>query len=408
MKKLVLALFCVWLGSVLKSAAQSRIDTTGGRYYRPIFASVTRTQDVTYGAAVDFLGSNQNLRLDVYQPTGDTVRRRPLLVFAHGGGFVSGNKNDADIVELCTRFARMGYVTASIGYRVLFLPFDTVNISRAAIRATQDMRAAVRFFRKDAATGRTYRIHSDFIYAGGSSAGAFMALQTGYLDKDAEVPAYIGLAALGGLEGSSGSAGYSSAVRGVINLCGALGRPWWIEAGDVPLISLHGTADATVPYAAGTVGGGLPAQKVYGSAILQARATAVGVPNRLYTFKRAGHVPYNGSSPAAVAYMDTTTRVVRDFLRPLLRQAATVTAVKPAASATPQAFPVPASATVQLQWPATQAFRRQPVEVLNTTGQVVRRLQWEQPTLVLQRESLPAGTYLVRTEGLAVRRIVFL
>lgn len=407
MKKIFCALLVLWLGSLLPVAAQTRIDTTGGRYYRPIFATVTRTQDVTYGAAADFLGNNQNLRLDVYQPTGDTVRRRPLLVFAHGGGFVSGNKNDTEIVELCTRFARMGYVTASIDYRVLFLPFDTVNIARAAIRATQDMRAAVRFFRRDAATTRTYRAHPDFIYAAGSSAGAFMALQTAYLDKDAEVPAYLGLAALGGLEGNSGNPGYSSRVRGVINLCGALGRPWWMEAGDVPLVSVHGTNDATVPYGAGLVGGGLPPQKVYGSAVLHTRATAVGIVNQLYTFKRAGHVPYNGSSPAATAYLDTTTRVVRDFLRPLLRQAAVVTAVKQAAATRPQAFPVPAETAVQLEWPTAQPFRRQAVELVDMAGRVVRRLRWEQPVLLIRREALPAGTYLVRTENLAVRRIVF-
>ncbi|RSK37161.1 alpha/beta hydrolase fold domain-containing protein [Hymenobacter metallilatus] len=407
MKKLVFALFCGWLGCVATVAAQTRIDTTGGRYYRPVFTSVIRTQDVTYGAATDFMGNNQNLRLDIYQPQGDTVRRRPLLVFAHGGGFVSGNKNDAEIVELCTRFARMGYVTASIDYRLLFLPFDTLNIGRAAIRATQDMRAAVRFFRRDAATSKTYRIHPDFIYAGGSSAGAFMALQTGYLDKDSEVPAYIGVAALGGLEGSSGNPGYSSTVRGVINLCGALGRPWWIEAGNVPLVSLHGTNDAVVPYGAGTVGSGLPPQKVYGSAILKTRATAVGVPNQLYSFRRAGHVPYSGSSATALAYMDTTMRFVRDFLRPLLRQPGTVTATQAAAAITPHAYPVPATGTVQVQWPAALAFRPQPVEVLDATGRVVRRLRWEHPTLLIRREALPAGIYLVRAPGLAARRIVF-
>ncbi|AHJ99307.1 alpha/beta hydrolase [Hymenobacter swuensis] len=407
MKKLLLALVLLWLWNPGTGAAQTRIDTTGGRYYRPIFATVTRTQDVTYGAATDFLGNNQNLRLDVYQPVGDTVRRRPLLVFAHGGGFVSGNRSDAEIVELCTRFARMGYVTASIDYRLLFLPFDTVNIGRAAIRATQDMRAAVRFFRRDAATTRAYRIHPGFIYAGGSSAGAFMALQTGYLDKDSEVPAYLGLAALGGLEGSSGNPGYASNVQGVINLCGALGRPWWIEAGNVPFVSLHGTADAVVPYGAGTVGSGLPPQKVYGSAVLKVRATAVGVVNPLYTFKGAGHVPYNGSSATAAAYLDTTTRFVRDFLRPLLRQPATVTAVKASAATAPQVFPVPATDAIRVQWPAAQLFRRQPAELLDVTGRIVRRLRWEQPELLVLRENLPAGTYLLRTEGLASRRVVF-
>lgn len=406
MKHLFTVLALLLLTSLAE--AQTRIDTTGGRYHRPIFTNVTRTSDVTYGSDIDFLGSPQILRMDVYQPTGDTVRRRPLLIFAHGGGFVSGNKTDQDVSELCTRFARLGYVTASIDYRLLFFPFDTTNISIATLRAVQDMRASVRFFRQDAATTKTYRIHPDFVYVGGSSAGAFMALQTAYLNKTSEVPAHLNIASLGGLEGNGGNASYSSAVRGVVNLCGALGRPNWIEPGDVPFVSMHGTNDATVPYGAGTVGSGLPPQRVYGSSVLKTRATAVGVQNPFYTFKRAGHVPYSGTSATAVAYMDTTFRFVRDFLRPLLRQSSTVTAAHSATElAQLQAYPIPAATAVRLSWPTGTPFRARPVELLDATGRVVRRLRWEQPELLISRETLRAGTYLVRAEGLAARRVVF-
>ncbi|TGD81482.1 alpha/beta hydrolase fold domain-containing protein [Hymenobacter wooponensis] len=397
----------LWLSMALVAQAQTRIDTTGGRYYKPIFSNVLRTT-TAYGAAVNYLGNTASLSLDLYQPEGDTVKRRPLLIFAHGGGFVSGNRTDQDITELCNRFAKMGYVTASIDYRIVFLPFDTINLGRAAIRAAQDMRAAVRFFRQDAATAKAYRIHPDFIYVGGSSAGAVAALEAAYLDKDAEVPAYIGLAALGGLEGDSGNPGYSSKVRGALNLSGALGSPAWIEAGDVPFVSMHGTNDAVLPYAGGKVGSLLPPLKVYGSAPLHTRALAVGVQNPFYTFKGAGHVPFSGTTAAQVAYMDTTVRFVRDFLRPLLRQPSTVTVNKASANAALlQAYPVPASTAVRLTWPTSTAFRPATVELLDATGRVVRRMRWEQPELLLPRENLRAGTYIIRAEGIGARRVVF-
>ncbi|MCC2548919.1 carboxylesterase family protein [Hymenobacter sp. BT175] len=317
-KYLLLSLLFVLSGLAAFPAA-AQIDTTGGRYHRAIFPLLTTTLDVPYGSAVTFSGSTQILRMNVYEPTGDTVRRRPLLIFAHGGGFAFGSKGDQDVTELAQRFARLGYVTASIDYRLGFFPFnDTIAIAKAAIRGSQDMRAAVRFFRQDAATAKLYRVHSSFIFVGGSSAGAFMALQNAFLDKDSEVPAYLNVAQLGGVEGNSGNPGYSSVPSGAINLCGALGRPWWIEPGNLPFVSMHGTFDTTVPYQAGTVGGGLPPQYVYGSAILKVRATEVGVFNPFYTFKGAPHVPYSGTGTTAAAYMDTTFRFVRDFLRPQL------------------------------------------------------------------------------------------
>ena len=101
---------------------------------------------------------------------------------------------------------------------------DTVGVAQAAVRGTQDLRAAVRFFRKDAATTNTYRVSPAYIMAGGSSAGTFMALEIGYLDKASEVPAYVGLAGLGRIEGQSSNPG-SSAVLAVLNLSGATEQP---------------------------------------------------------------------------------------------------------------------------------------------------------------------------------------
>ncbi|RFP67105.1 alpha/beta hydrolase [Hymenobacter lapidiphilus] len=314
MRFLLLLFLLIGLTAPNLRAQPAPPDTTKGRYHRPLFSQVKVRRNVEFAQVSGLLGQTQPLYLDFYEPANDTVRRRPLVLLAHEGAFVTGTRDDVVMTELCTRLARLGYTAASIDYRLLFFPFDSVGIGRAAIRATQDMRAAVRFFRHDAATARRFKVDGRYIFVGGSSAGAFMALQTAYLNKAAEVPAYLNLAALGGLEGSGGHAGYSSRPRGVINLCGALAQAGWLQAGDVPLLSIHGTRDGIVPYNRGLIGGPLPAQVVAGSAVLRRRAQAVGVPNVLRPLRGAGHVPYSFEP----TYIDSVFVPMRDFLRPLL------------------------------------------------------------------------------------------
>ena len=311
---LLLSALLVLLLAPPARAQPTSIDTTHGRYYQSVFGQVRIRRNVEFARVTTLLGLSQTLYADVYEPAGDTVRRRPLVVLAHEGGFLTGTRDDAVMTALCTRLAKLGYVAASIDYRLYFFPFDSVGIGRAAIRATQDMRAAVRFFRHDAATARRFRVHPQYVFVGGSSAGAFMALQTAYLNKTREVPAYLDVADLGGLEGRDGHPGYSSRPRGVINLCGALARASWLEAGDVPLLSVHGTRDGVVPFGQGVIGAQLPTQRVAGSGALSARAAAVGVPYVLRPLRGAGHVPYSFEP----TYLDSVFLPMRDFLRPLL------------------------------------------------------------------------------------------
>lgn len=298
----------------------AQIDTSGGRYYDQIFPTVTITTNVPYGSNVKYNGQTQTLLMDIYEPTGDTVMLRPLIVLAHGGSFVGGSKTDGDVTTLCTRFAKMGYVTISIEYRYGMFPIDSVNAIKAVLRATQDMKAAVRFFRQDAASANTYRIHTNYIFTGGSSAGAFMALHLAYLDKVSEFPLGASvLSSMGGLDGTSGNPGWSSNPLAIINLCGALGDSSYLEAGDVPLVSMHGTADGIVPYGSDIISIVIfQIMEVDGSASIKVRADNVGVQNPFYTWYGADHVPYAGGTATSAAYMDTTVWFVRDFLRPFL------------------------------------------------------------------------------------------
>lgn len=209
----------------------------GGRYESDIFPNITTTSNIVYGSNVTAGGTTQSLTMDVYAPTADLELNRPLIIWAHGGSFVGGTKNDGDVVALSQSFARKGFVCVSINYRLGLTPFDSVGAIKAALRAVQDMKASIRFFYKDKLTTNTYKIDTNNIFIGGSSAGAITALHLAYLDKSCEINYYISptnLTSLGGMDGYSGNQCYSSKIKGVINLCGALGRYGWIQQGDVP------------------------------------------------------------------------------------------------------------------------------------------------------------------------------
>ena len=295
--------------------AQTPCET--GRYAEDVFTNFTVTSDITYGQNNSWNNAATVLKMDFYEPTGDTETARPLIIWVHGGSFIGGSKMDIDVKTWSERFAKKGYACASIDYRIGFFPFDSANAVKAVVRATQDLRAAIRFFYKDRQTADTYKIDTTKIYIGGSSAGAITALHVGYLDKECEIADYLNantIASLGGLEGASGNPGYSMDVKAVINGCGALARYSWLEASDIPLCSIHGTNDGTVKYNRGIVNPGTPLMYLDGSRMIHKRACAVGLDHQFYTFAGAPHVPYAGTTAAGLAYMDTTVNFIRDFL----------------------------------------------------------------------------------------------
>lgn len=299
---------------LLFSAGVFAQPCNGGRYSTNIFSTVDVTSDVMYGQNVSANGNTTDLLLDVYEPNGDTETARPLIIWTHGGSFIGGSKTDGDVVAWSNDFAEKGFVCASINYRLGMLPPDSLNAIKALLRAVQDLKAAVRFFYKDRQTTDTYKIDTTKIFIGGSSAGALTALHYAYLDKMCEVEYYMDattLASMGGMEGDSGNPGYSTDIIGVMNGSGALASYGFIEAGDVPLCSVHGDQDATVPYnrdfASVSV---FDIIVVDGSRMLHEQANAVGVQSNFYSFYGAGHVPYAGDAN----YMDTTINFFRDFV----------------------------------------------------------------------------------------------
>jgi acetyl esterase/lipase len=233
------------------------------RYRDAVFSTVTKTSDITYGSAVDQQGQTETLKLDLYEPKGDSETSRPAIVWVHGGSFSSGNKTSPELVDEANTFAKKGYVNVSIDYRLspdgCSAAAPTASCVQSIIDATHDAQAAVRFLRAEAAT---YGVDVHRIAVGGTSAGAIVAMDVAYNPDD---------------PGTSGNPGFSSAVGAGVALSGAkiLGSA---GAGDAPTLLFHGTADPLVPYqwAENTV----------------KEAHKAGLASFLTTWPGAGHVPY--------------------------------------------------------------------------------------------------------------------
>ena len=63
------------------------------------------------------------------------------------------------------------------------------------------MKISLRYFYKDASTTNCYRIDTNNVFVGGSSAGALTAIHMAYLDKSCEMEPYIPLATINTMGG---------------------------------------------------------------------------------------------------------------------------------------------------------------------------------------------------------------
>jgi len=99
----------------LKSNAD---DCTNGRYLNPVFTRVDVTKNIVYARKKQSDGQYIDLKYDIYQPNGDTLAERPVMLLIHGGAYLKLlDQNSPDIVLLSEYFAKRGYVCVSIDYR---------------------------------------------------------------------------------------------------------------------------------------------------------------------------------------------------------------------------------------------------------------------------------------------------
>jgi dienelactone hydrolase len=242
-------------------------------------------------------GQLQELFMDVYEPFGDSMTSRPVVIFAFGGGFVQGSRNDWYVVEVCRHLARAGYVAISPDYRtgIDYSEILQLRHMRIFFRPMQDMRAVVQYLKADySELGDHFRIDTNRIIIGGASAGAITALMVAYCDKPSEIAQMGNINALDALGGFYSTTGlypqYSWRHAAVLNVAGALIDADWVEPGDVPHIAAHGDADQVVPYGVGSFSS-LTAGlfNLEGSYVIDSVANARGVCSFLYTMEGHDH-----------------------------------------------------------------------------------------------------------------------
>ena len=197
--------------------------------------------------------NGKSLQLDIYR-SENTARPAPLLVFIHGGSWKSGKRSDYLVYLLS--YARKGYITATLSYRLLRDgPYPA---------CIEDITDAVRWLHENA---ECYGYDPSRIALIGGSAGAHLALLAGYGWKSSDIT---------GDSINMQSAGFG--VKAVVDIYGPadltteyarnhslvtsfLDKTWdeapeifieaspvhYLDKNDPPTLILHGTSDRLVP-----------------------------------------------------------------------------------------------------------------------------------------------------------------
>ena len=282
--------------------------------------------DVSYGVNFNpyvdsaMLGGTnlQPLQADFYMPspTADTTTNRPVVIVWHTGSFIPkglngsplGTRQDSAVVEMCRRFAKMGYVSIAASYRLGWLANSTnLDVRRgsnllAVYYSIQDAKALVRYLNlTQMGAGNPYGINASNTIMVGQGSGGYITFAYATIDKHSEVTApnkfkyqdstgifgqpvlpgdsYVDTSIVGDIDGFGGEVvvtgqntlglptmDYSSPGRNyinhagmpddilmAINMGGALGDGAWLEQGDVPMLSIHSKYDFFAPYDTGMV-----------------------------------------------------------------------------------------------------------------------------------------------------------
>ena len=292
-----------------------------GRFEYPVFDEVVCTESIPFSSATaQGASSPSTLYLDFYEPEGDTMASRPLVITVFGGAFVTGSRDFVDMREYCNRLSTYGYVAASIDYRLL--PFSSLTaegLIRTGYMAAQDVSSAIRFFK---AHGEEYRVDTAAIFLLGNSAGSIAILHEVFMDDDERPAETYNQPDLGGIHDS----GYEEYLHYSPNVAGII--PQWGGVTDVdivdvdettPICLIHGTDDNTVPYDSGyCYGGYLPNLMpfMYGSHPIAEHLEAIQHPDfELHPFEGEEHAFYfTITYQLDMPKFDSCFSIVRDFL----------------------------------------------------------------------------------------------
>lgn len=239
-------------------ANSNRFDTI------PLFTTAELdVKNGIYGQNINYYGEMQNLPFIFKAPIlfNDTLKKRPFIIFIHGGGFLDGAYDDDTCIQTVDYFAQRGYASATIEYRLGWntggkdpadCAGDTTSMTEAIYRSDQDLQAALRYFTANASD---YGIDPDQIYLFGSSAGNVAATATTFMTQDdfnALIPNIMNT--LGALNNASNTLRTSYNIQALLTKNGfALFKKDYISLDNCkPIFFMQGTNDEVLPFTQGT------------------------------------------------------------------------------------------------------------------------------------------------------------
>ena len=218
--------------------------------YQPDYTGMLVTE-LPFAELEDHAGRRESYCLDLIVDENRPARPLPVVIFVHGGGFLKpNNKRQAYISRFARAFTQAGLAVVSPDYPQFE---DAEQMERAGGEPAGYGRAAE-------AIHLTYR---------------FLAERASGLGLDASRIAIIGGSA-GGWTAFHAIAAYPDRYRLFINCWGVPGRLPPLTSFP-PTLSVHGTADALVPYAR--------------EAAAQEALERAGIRHRLISLEGSGHTP---------------------------------------------------------------------------------------------------------------------
>lgn len=157
---------CVCLSSVIMTFGEAGADVDVLKSYSAKTDECVKVDTHVYAA-----GADGDVTLDVYYTDG--AADRPIIVYVHGGGWISGSK--ADHVYYSRIYAREGYVAVNVDYDL-----STADRHLSATCEAQICQALA-WLKTHAAN---YGGNPDKLYLTGDSAGGNLALDVAYKIND--------------------------------------------------------------------------------------------------------------------------------------------------------------------------------------------------------------------------------
>lgn len=146
-----------------------------GAHYNPEIGNVNDGEDYE---------ANNRSNYDLYIPYGvlqEKDKYHGILLFIHGGSWIGGEKSEVE--NFASRFAKLGYIGATMDYTVLLDSYNNINI----FRIVDEISACVESIIEELEKNGLDRNKLEFAI-GGVSAGAHICLLYSYLIEEPPLP----------------------------------------------------------------------------------------------------------------------------------------------------------------------------------------------------------------------------